>query len=75
VQCVQPLESCAIALLGKPDRFSFRYVPGFGSSRSSHASRRDASFIAMRRPFQKLYSLFVPRNGPASARAVAGQGG
>jgi len=75
VQPVQAFECRRIALLGKPDRFRFRYLPSFDSSRSGHATRRDASFNAMRLPLQKLYFPFSPRNCVASVLAAAGNSG
>jgi hypothetical protein len=65
VQLVQPFECRRITLLGAPDRFSFRHLSSFDSSRSGHATRRDASFNAMRRSLQKLYFLFRQHNTPA----------
>jgi len=62
VQLIQTFEGRRIALLGKPDRLGFRNVPTFGSSRSGHATRRDASFSAMRQPLWKLYNAFLPDN-------------
>jgi hypothetical protein len=58
MELVQAFESSRIPLLGEPNRLGFRYFPSFGSSRSGHATRRDASLTAMRHPFWKLYSLF-----------------
>jgi hypothetical protein len=55
-------------LLGEPDGFRLRQFPSFSSSRSGHATRRDASLIAMRRPLQKLYLLFFPVNPTANGR-------
>jgi hypothetical protein len=75
MQLVQALECRRIALLGAPDRFSFRYFPSFDSSRSGHATRRGASFNAMRRPHQKLYFSFLPRNCAVSVRVETGVGG
>ncbi len=38
----------------------FRNLAGFGSSRSGHATRGDASVTAMRRPSQKLHFQVLP---------------
>src|SRR5215472_125877 len=60
VQTIQPLEGCSITLLRQPDGFRFRHLTGFGSSRSGHATRGDASVTAMRRPSWKLHSQVLP---------------
>jgi hypothetical protein len=65
VQLIQSFERRRIASLGKPDRFRLRNLPTVGSSRSGHATRRDASFNAMRQPLWKLSLLFLRRNYPA----------
>jgi len=75
MQPVETLKCRRIALLGAPDRFSFRYFPRFDSSRSGHATRRDASFNAMRQPHQKLYFSFLPRNGAVSGPVEKSVGG
>src|SRR5580658_3624733 len=59
VQSVETFESRRIALLGEPDRFRFRHFPGFCSPRSGHATRRDTSLTAMRRPLQKLHFRYL----------------
>lgn len=62
MQLVQSLKRRRIALLGKPNRLCLRQFPSFGSFRSGHATRRNASLSAMRRPPQKLYLQFVRHN-------------
>jgi hypothetical protein len=59
---IQALERRRIALLGAPDQLRFRYLSSIGSSQSGHATRRDASFTAMRRSLQKLHSPFPRYN-------------
>ena len=61
MQSVEAFKSRRIALLGEPDRFRFRQFASFDSSRSGHATRRDASFTAMRRPLPELYLLVLYR--------------
>jgi hypothetical protein len=65
---VQAFKRRRIALLRKPDRLGFRYFSRFGSSRSGHATRWDASLNAMRRLLQKLSLTFLPRNYTAPGR-------
>jgi hypothetical protein len=72
MQSVQAFKSRRIALLGEPDCIRFRQFARFGVSRSGHATRRDASHIAMRLPPQKLY-LLVPPAQPRQKRTGIGE--
>ena len=62
MQAIQALKRRRIALLGESNRVCLRQFTSFVSSRSVHATGRQASLAAMRRPPPELYLQFYLRN-------------